>query len=275
LKRYVSRFLGAILVVGFLAGSVAGAVLPAIKQRNVLYMAFANESPWSYIDPDGNLAGIDTEMVKECAKRLQLPEVLGVQNAFDGLIPGLVARRYDIVAAGLSWRQKRVDVAGATDPIYAISISPMVPKGNPKNIKTANDIVNSSLKVGAIQGSAEYLLAQDKIKSRAEGYQEQSQLMADLLAGRIDVALNPDAIEIDYMAKNPNAPVEVLPIRWVYGRGVWYVNKDGDDLRLALNQCIKEMKADGTMEKSFTKYRFPATAVLPDGTPPAELQPGF
>ena len=57
--------------------------------------------PWNYVNADGNLAGLDIDVMNELCKRTGL-ECTFVQTAWDTIIPNLNAGNYDVIAAGTS-----------------------------------------------------------------------------------------------------------------------------------------------------------------------------
>ena len=57
-------------------------------------------------------------MVKYCAAKLGITEIFPVNVIFDGLLPGLDARRFDMIAAGMSIREARLQVAISSQLLY-------------------------------------------------------------------------------------------------------------------------------------------------------------
>ncbi len=62
--------------------------------------------PWNYVDANGNLAGLDIDVMNELCKRAGL-ECTFVQTAWDTIIPNLNAGNYDVIAAGMSITDER------------------------------------------------------------------------------------------------------------------------------------------------------------------------
>ena len=67
--------------------------------------------PFSWKEPDGSLKGFDIDMANEVCKRLNRECVL-VEQEWDGMIPALLAKKFDTIIASMSIteeRKKRVD----------------------------------------------------------------------------------------------------------------------------------------------------------------------
>jgi polar amino acid transport system substrate-binding protein len=256
------------------SGTSGNGIVQTIKSRGTVYVGFVNESPYDYVDDSGNLTGFEIDMIKHCAQTEGLPSVFGVQNNFDSLIPGLQAKRYDVITAGMSFNSSRAQVAQNTDPTYTIRIVAFVHKGNPMNIHSLDDIKsNSQVRVGAPAGTAQL----DTLKSavpanRVTSFLDFNQTWSALQANRIDAAVVPESTGASFLKANPGANIQAAdPFTWpTVLKSVWWVRKSGEsDLLNLLNDCIKKMKQDGTMASILGKYGLSPTNVLPVDAKPS------
>src|SRR5205823_13127992 len=107
--------------------------------------------PQMYLDAKGNPAGYDVVLLKALAKQLHLK--LQIKNLdFNGLIPGLVAKKFDMVSVGLSAtpeRKKAVSFSRAYVP-YAQILAAAKTDTTPATIAAWND---SSKTITSPQGS--------------------------------------------------------------------------------------------------------------------------
>jgi polar amino acid transport system substrate-binding protein len=240
--------------------------IDAVRARGVLYQAFVNAVPFSYIAADGTFTGIDTDVVKECANRLGLPEVLGVQNTFEGLIPGLQAGRFDVIGSAYSYQPERAEVVDNSDPLYTLSITAFVPAGNPDNIHSFDDMVARGIQAGGIAGTTDFDKAKAVLGDHITGYRDSQSMFADLLAGRIRAAIDAETVGYDFLRLNPDADFEVAS-PFDYPEGVLYIvlwfHPDADDLTEAFNGCIRELKQDGTLTSFLKKHDYPEANAVP------------
>ena len=107
----------------------------------------------------GEAVGIFPEIAKVVLGRLGVDKITPVLTSFEGIIPGLQAERVDLALPGLYITAERCESILFSHPLIIYSDSLVVPKGNPNNIRTYQDIVESDLRVGTIAGStgAEFL----------------------------------------------------------------------------------------------------------------------
>src|SRR5260370_38797688 len=72
-----------------------------------------------------------------------IPEVDGVLTEFGSLIPGVKAKRFDIIAAGMFINSKRCKEIAFSEPSYGIGEAILVKKGNPSSIKDLANFANN------------------------------------------------------------------------------------------------------------------------------------
>lgn len=253
------------------APSAAQSALDRVKSKG-LYVAFVGENPWAFLQPDGTWDGAEAEMVKYCAGKLGITEIFPVNVLFDGLLPGLDARRFDMIAAGMSIREARLQVAISSQLLYRYGTRIAFKEGDElvNSVKSWTDAGKTGLEVAMIRGSTEVTdTAQFGVKVKE--YADIPTELNDLIAGRVRmVALNDNFLK-PYLEENPDAPIVLAP-EWDY-QGVvslpgHYFHKDDVVLRDAFNDCYSEMKTNGEMAKILEKWGFDPKTIPPPG-------PGF
>jgi polar amino acid transport system substrate-binding protein len=236
-------------------------------QTKGLYPAFFGEDPYDYIDyTTGDYTGLEPEIIKACAKGAGINSIYPVQQQWDSLIPGLVAHRYDVIAAGMSTNQKREQVALPTQAMYKTGSRAMVPLGNPQGIHSWNDLASKHLVMGYITGGLEGDDAK-KFNVQTKGYDTLDAMVADLKAGRISAIVTAELTLATYIKKT-HAPFE-LANPWDY-QGVFFTpalwfNKSDVALETAFNNCLTDMKGNGSLAALLQKWGFGAENVLPAG----------
>jgi polar amino acid transport system substrate-binding protein len=232
--------------------------LQRVKDRGVLFVGFNFEPPYDYITPAGEFTGLDIEFTRYCAEQIGIAEIKGVQTPWDGLIPGLMARHYDVISAGMARRAEREEVVDFSDAIYMFGPNAMVPKGNPNDVHSWDDIVAKQLRVGSVLGSTDYKDCTDtyNLGDLCHGYQEYPQIVADLRAGRLDVIVQAELTQRRYLTEEQPDDIE-LAKPWTYPSesrvGIAF-HPDDDELREAFNECIAVIKTNGVLAQILTDF---------------------
>ncbi len=137
-----------------LAASAHAASLEQIKQDGYIRGASANEVPYSFMDESGAAKGIGPDVAAAVLKSMGVKDVEWTVTPFGSLIPGLKAKRFDFVAAEQNILPERCKQVQFTTPNSSYGEGLLVPKGNPKNLHSYEDIKKDpSLKVAIVSGA--------------------------------------------------------------------------------------------------------------------------
>lgn len=219
----------------------------------------ADYPPMELLDPSTSQpTGFDIELITEMAKRMGL-QVKIVNTGFDALVPGLEARRYDVVIATMSItseRQQRVDMV----PYFNAGKAILVQKGNPDQIKSISDLCGKTVSVE--NGTIEQIDLQNASATcKQSGKQEiattilqsQNDVMQTLNTGRVAAAYQDEIVTDYYLKQNPGR----FDIGGVVGstnaEGI-AVHKGNPDIVKALQAALEQVKKDGTYDKLRQKW---------------------
>jgi polar amino acid transport system substrate-binding protein len=192
---------------------VAKSTLQRMKDSGTARIGYANEAPFAYLDVQTNeLTGEAPEIARVILQRMGIPKIEGVLTEFGALIPGLKAKRFDIIAAGMYILPQRCQQIAFSNPTYGIGEAFIVKAGNPKDLHSFADVAHeANAMLGVVTGAVERGYAKktgipdDQVKvfpdaasalagvesGRIDAYAGTSLTMRDLLskAGKADVAL--------------------------------------------------------------------------------------
>jgi len=212
----------------------------------------------SVTDPN-QAVGFDVEGARAVAKAFGLQ--LQIKNTgFDALIPDLTAGRCDIVWTALFVSAKRLAVADAV-PYMATGHVVMVPKGNPKNIKTLDDLCGKKVSIQTGGVVEQRINAQNKACTDAgkpaiqiAGYPKVADEFQQIVVGRVDAVWETDTAVSDWMIKYPDKYQVGYAAPKTDSYGI-YFQKNKPDLKTALSAALKALKGDGTLSTLAKKYQ--------------------
>src|SRR4249919_2652349 len=122
-----------------------------IKAGTIIMSINPTLPPLQFVDDKGELKGMRVELANECCKRLGLtPEY--IRTEFATMIPGLAAKRWDMINTGIFWTEERSKLMYMV-PYEQAAISFLVAKGNPLGLKTIDDLAGKriSVELGGIE----------------------------------------------------------------------------------------------------------------------------
>jgi polar amino acid transport system substrate-binding protein len=177
-------------------------------QKKGLVVGTSNDWPYSFLDPKTNAwSGIDAGFISLACKMLNIPKITVQTVTFDGLIPGLLDGRFDIVGDSIHYTKNRSKVVNFCFPNYYYAEALVVPVGNPHNLHQLSDLKGYT--IGTLLGTnyAEWLQAIPDIKF--QGYKDWAQIIPELAIGRTDAALYDQPVVAALMKLHPEWKIEM------------------------------------------------------------------
>ena len=242
------------------AGTDAGAdsasagddLLAKIQNSGKLVIAMeGNWAPWTYENEDGELVGFEVEVSRAVAEKLGVtPEY--VTGEWDGLLAGVQAGRYDVMANGVGYTEERAQAYYYSD-FYAFNRTALVVRGDNEEIKSLEDLDG---KTTCNSANSTYQLLAEKYGATVKDVESLAGTIDELMAGRVDATLNAEVSINDYMREQPDADIKIV----AYDPDVEQVGMimpygaSSDSLRDAINQALADLRADGTLTEISNKY---------------------
>lgn len=250
-------------LIGIVAAAVAAMTFAAqaadtlakVKDSHAIVMGFYNEPPHNWVEfTGGGYKGIDYEIGATILAKLGVTQIDQIAVDWSGLIPGLQAGRWDMLAVGMSITAERAKQVSFTTPIYQYGSALIVPNGNPKGIKGLAQF--AGMKVGAILGSTDADLITAQKGAELVAFKSHPEMISGLKAGRIDAALADETTAGYANLVAPEPSIEILH-EWE-GKAArptgLSVRLDDANMLKVLNDDIAAMKKDGTIVKILEKY---------------------
>lgn len=129
--------------------------LEGLQDEGTITLAIAEERPYSWVDESGEPTGATIAMHKEIFKNLGIDNIEVVEVDWNSLIPGLNARRFDAISAGMSILPDRCEQAAFSDPEIMYTTTLAVPSGNPEDLTDLDSVLDRHGDVKlAVQGGA-------------------------------------------------------------------------------------------------------------------------
>jgi polar amino acid transport system substrate-binding protein len=197
---------------------------------------------------DGKRTGFDIELMEAIAKTMG-KQIQWVDIDFKGLIPGLIADRFDVAASGIYMTEERRKVVDFTDPYYQGGLAVLVRKDS--TINRPADLANRSVSVQVGTKSVNFL--KDNYPSVKRVEVEKNQAMFDLLStGRVDGVVTGRPAAVEYAKTNPDVRVldKGMSIE-LYG---FALRKDEGELTKQINVALQTVRNNGVYDALVRKY---------------------
>ncbi len=209
--------------------------------------------PEMYLE-NGEPAGYDVDLLNELAPDLKAK--LNIQNLdFNGLIPGLQSKKFDMVSVGLTATEERkqgVDFTRASVP-YALVVG--VPANDAATVTSVDSLNAKGKTITALQGSSGEQLAKKLFPdAKVAGFPDQNAAFLEVATGRADGVVVEDYLLAQFQASNAGKLDKAAidkPLDVQYGS--WAVPKGNEDFVKYLDDWLCKAQGDGTLERLYKK----------------------
>lgn len=225
------------------------------------------EHPPFVTTENGNLTGIEGELIKEIASDLCL-EVDSSTTSFSAVIEGLQSGRADLSAGNWTVNDQRKEIFEVSDGLY---------EGGMGVVTRGEDLTDVDSLKGKTLGTPQGYLWIDQLhklygKDAVREYQSDNAVLDDVKAKRIDVGVvsilantwrlaqdQYSDLTINKMQNSSNLPYTQAP-----PLSVVLIKKGNTALKEATNQTITDYKDSGKLDKNFEKYGLDPKLVTPN-----------
>ena len=214
--------------------------------------------PFSYTEPNGDLAGFDIDIARALGEAMGA-EVTLIAQDWDGIIPALLAKKYDAVIASMSITEERKKKVAFSNKYYQTPAKFVSKKGA---MATFSKEAIKGKKVGVQRATIHDRYLTDNYGKDVEikRYGTQDEAYLDLTAGRVDLLLADSVALSDGFLKKPEGAdyqfvgPDLSDPKWFgVGAGI-AIRKDDTDLAEKFNMAIDKIRSDGTYTTIQDKY---------------------
>lgn len=229
----------------------AGSKLGVISEGKLLMGTNAYFPPFEFKE-NGEVVGVDVDIVKKIAEKLNLTFEVNGDIEFESLPESLKAKEIDLIAAGFTARADREEAMDFSDSYYT-ALQTIIVRSD-SAIASKDDIKDKNLKIGGQTGTtglseAEALTSPGNVK----GYNNGAMAVEDLINGNLDAVIIDNNPAKEYKAQHSDK-IKLLEKQFDEELYVIGVPKGNKALLDAVNKALKEMKEDGSLQKILDQY---------------------
>lgn len=248
------------LALGILA--VSGSVAAADQQKLVVAVEGAFP-PYNEVGPDGSLQGFDVDFAKEICKKIDADCTL-VKQDWDGMIPGLLAKKFDVIISSMGILPEREEKIDFTIPYYQaptalVAVKSAGIKAGPDGFPDPASL--AAKRIGVQRATAYESWARAKwTAAEIVVYDSSQSADLDLQNSRLDARFD-DFVLLSDGVLNGEGADQYERVGNIYseeamgskGEGI-ALRKGNAPLKEAINKAILDMRADGSYKAINDKY---------------------
>lgn len=239
-------------VAGMTLQSAGADELEKIKSAGEMKIAMSGAyPPFNFVNDKNEVVGFDADIGKEIAKRIGVEGKI-VTTAWDGIIAGLLANKYDTIVGSMTITEKRQEAVDFVGPYYHAGRGVFVPEAS--TAKTLDDLKDKT--IGVTLGETHEKWATARGGWTVRTYKGLPELLLELRSGRVD-AIVVDNIPVRVAVKQSGEKIRQLDTPDIEGGAVAIgiaIRKGNPDLAAAMQKALDGMLADGTYKEISMKW---------------------
>jgi len=221
--------------------NAAAEELDTLKEKGVIRIAMSGAyPPFNFVNEENQVVGFDPAVGTEIAKRMGLEAEI-VTTAWDGIIAGLLANKYDAIVGSMTITAERDEVVDFVGPYYTTRRTIFT---NPGSGITSLEAL-ADKKVGVTLGETHEDWARDRGLS-VNTYKGLPELLLELENGRVDAIVN-DSIAAILAMTEKGQEFEMFddPSSEPFGAGI-AIRQGNPELAAEMQKALDSMMEDGT-----------------------------
>ena len=229
--------------------------LNEIINRGELRVGFeAGYLPFEMSDKKGNFIGFDIDMAKAMAKAMKV-KFVPVNTAWDGIIPALVTKKFDIIMSGMTVTQERNLNINFADPYIIVGQTILLNKKLAGKVKSYKDLNNPKYTVASKLGTTgEQAIKRLIPKAKYKSFEVESEAALEVLNGKVDATIYDLPFCATFMAQQGKGKLIFLDKPFTYEPLAWAVRKGDPDFMNWLNNFLRQIKNDGRYDQIYNKW---------------------
>lgn len=244
MKKAIAILMIVLMAVACLVGCGA-------KKSNALVVGTSPDfPPFEYLE-NGQVVGIEPEMLQLIATELGM-ELKIEQVDFESVLPGVQAGKYTIGMSGITITEERKKNVLFTDAYFNAAQVIVVVEGSP--IAAKADLTGKSISVQTGTTAEDYCMSEGY---DVKAFAANNDAELALVSGKVDAWVIDNAVAKQMVASynESNSPKLVILDEHMTDEPYAFAFKLGnEELCGKVNDALKKLMADGTVEALFTKY---------------------
>lgn len=244
------------VIAGVLAMSVG--IAEAKDWKKIRIATEGAYPPFNLVDADGKLAGFEIDLANALCEQMKAKCTL-VKQDWDGMIPALKAKKFDMIMASMSITDERKQQVDFSDWYYRMPAQFVAKKGSGLVI-SAEGLKGKTIGVQRETVSDKFLTDNFGSVADIKRYATQDEVYLDLTAGRLDGYIADIIVSRDAFLSKPEGQdyefvsPQFSDEKW-FGEGIGAaIRKEDKDLTEKFNKALAELVANGKYKEIAAKY---------------------
>jgi len=225
-----------------------------LKRGTLLVGMEAGYMPFEMRAKTGKIIGFDVDMTKAMAKAMGVKLKL-VNTNWDGIIPSLMTKKFDIIASGMTITQERNLKINFADPYISVGQTVLLKRSLAGKITSYIQLNNPKYKIASKLGTTGEQAVKRMIpRAKYISYETEQEGAMEVINGKIDAFVYDFPFNAIMAGDKGKEKLVHLEDPFTFEPLGWAIRKDDYDFINWLNNFLFQAKNDGTYDKIYTKW---------------------
>jgi polar amino acid transport system substrate-binding protein len=185
----------------------ASSMIEEVKRQGVLKVGLSTFVPWAMPSKSGPMIGFEVDVAQKLADDMKVKLQL-VPTTWDGIIPALIAKKFDIIIGGMTITPERNLTINFTAPYEHAESYVLVGKKYADKFKSLDDFNNSDVAIANVRGATTAIFAKQAFpKAQQLLFDGENQGLQEVLNGKAQAVMASTPTPSIWMEKYPDALV--------------------------------------------------------------------
>ncbi|MEZ8104623.1 transporter substrate-binding domain-containing protein [Vibrio cortegadensis] len=225
--------------------------LDKINQRGTLRVGMSTFVPWAMRNKQGELIGFEIDVAKRLAKDSGW-KVEFVPTSWDGIIPALLAKKFDVIIGGMSITSEREKSVLFSIPYSHSGVQLTANKDLADGYSSFDDFNSRRVKIAARRGAFTVQVARETFpKAKILQFDDDAQAFQEVLNGNAHAVIASSPKPEHETIKHSNTLFLPFTERLSKGNEAFAVRLGEDDKKAFFNQWIQARTEDGWLSERY------------------------
>lgn len=255
MKKIFNLILSISLLLGLSTTALAGDAINEILKRGTLVVGMeAGYMPFEVRSKTGDIIGFDVDMTKEMAKKMGV-KIEFVNTNWDGIIPSLITKKFDMIASGMTVTQERNLKINFANPYISIGQTVLLRKGLAGKITSYAQLNNPKYKIASKLGTTGEQAVKRMIpRATYISYETEQEGAMEVISGKVDAFVYDLPFNAIMASDKGKGTLIHLDQPFTFEPLGWAVRKGDHDFINWLNNFLFQIKNDGTYDRIYAKW---------------------
>lgn len=225
--------------------------LDKINERGSLRVGMSTFVPWAMRNKQGDLVGFEIDVAKRLAEDSGW-KVEFVPTAWDGIIPSLLSKKFDVIIGGMSITEARAKSVLFTEPYSHSGVQLAANKELAKGFTQISDFDSRRVKIAARRGAFTVQVARETFpKAKVLQFDDDAQAFQEVLNGNAHAVIASSPKPEHEAIKNADTLFIPFEERLSKGNEAFAVRLGETDKAEFFNEWIKSRTEDGWLKERY------------------------